>query len=169
VLSKRALLVALIVAATALFVVGTTIERNRGDEHPAAEQSSESGEQGEAAHSEEGEEGPASEPARDEGSESEEILGIDPESAGLVAVAAVASLLLAAAVWRSPDRKALLLLVAAAMLAFAALDIREVVHQVDENRGGLAVLAALVAVLHLAAASVGGAAALGRGVNSTRR
>jgi hypothetical protein len=43
------------------------------------------------------------------------------------------------------------------MLTFAALDIREIVHQADESRAGLAVLAATIAALHLIAA---GAAAL---------
>ena len=37
------------------------------------------------------------------------------------------------------------------MLAFAALDIQEVVHQSDEARTGLAILAAVVAALHVAA------------------
>jgi hypothetical protein len=45
---------------------------------------------------------------------------------------------------------------ALAMLAFTALDIREVTHQLSESRPGLAALAATVALLHLAA----GAAAL---------
>lgn len=49
--------------------------------------------------------------------------------------------------------------VALAMAAFAALDVREVVHRVDESRTGLALLAALVAVLHLAAAVLAARAA----------
>jgi hypothetical protein len=48
-------------------------------------------------------------------------------------------------------------------LLWAALDIREVVHQVDESRAGIAVLAAAVAVLHVAAAGVAGRLGLGRG------
>jgi hypothetical protein len=43
------------------------------------------------------------------------------------------------------------LLVAAAMLAFAIFDIAEVFHQIDRSEGGIAAIAALVAVLHLAA------------------
>ena len=139
-----------IVAATVLFVVGTTIERNQGENHSATEETTHGGEaaRGEPA---------ASESTSGEESGSEEILGVDPESAALVAIAAGVSLLLAAAVWRWPDRGALLLLVAAAMLAFAALDVREVVHQIDENRSGLAVLAAFVALLHLGSAAASGA------------
>lgn len=37
---------------------------------------------------------------------------------------------------------------------FTALDMREVFHQVDENREGLALLAGVVAVLHVPAAAV---------------
>jgi hypothetical protein len=40
------------------------------------------------------------------------------------------------------------------MVALAALDVREVVHQVDEHNGGLAALAGVVAALHLAAAAI---------------
>ena len=40
------------------------------------------------------------------------------------------------------------------MLAFAALDIQEAVHQSDEARIGLAILAGVVAALHLAAAAL---------------
>jgi hypothetical protein len=46
-----------------------------------------------------------------------------------------------------------------AMLAFAALDVREVFHQGDINESGLAVLAGAVAALHLAAAAVAAAMA----------
>jgi hypothetical protein len=51
---------------------------------------------------------------------------------------------------------ALLAVIAGVMLAFAVLDVREVFHQLDEDRDGLALLAALVAVLHLASAAVAG-------------
>ena len=39
------------------------------------------------------------------------------------------------------------------MLTFAALDIRELTHQIHESRPGLAALAAAVALLHLLAAA----------------
>jgi hypothetical protein len=57
-----------------------------------------------------------------------------------------------------PNR--LLALTAAAVLGFAVLDAREVAHQIDINKNGLAVLAGLVAVLHLAAAAVAASMAL---------
>jgi hypothetical protein len=74
-------------------------------------------------------------------------------------VAVVVSLLLAAAVWWRGGSPVVLGAVALAMAAFFALDVRGVVHQVDESRAGLAVLAAVVATLHLAAALVAARAA----------
>jgi hypothetical protein len=53
-------------------------------------------------------------------------------------------------------RGVLVALLAAAMLAFAAVDVREVVQQLDADAGGLALLAGTVAALHLAAAAVAG-------------
>jgi hypothetical protein len=47
------------------------------------------------------------------------------------------------------------------MAAFAALDVREVVHQIGESRTGLTLLAVLVAALHLAAAALAARQALG--------
>lgn len=44
--------------------------------------------------------------------------------------------------------------VVVAMVAFAALNVRELFHQVDESKTGLALLAGTVAVLHLGAAFV---------------
>lgn len=83
---------------------------------------------------------------------SEDLLGINPEATGLVVIAVVVSLLLAGLVLtvRSPLLAAGVALV---MLAFTALDIRELTHQLNESRPGLAALAATVAVLHLAAAA----------------
>jgi hypothetical protein len=143
----RKLLVALIVVATACFVVGTTIERNSADTHKEAPVSAES--TGEAAgHTEAG------------GSEKNaeaRILGIDIEAVPFVILAALGSLALAAAIWLRPNLVPLLLVAAAAMLAFAVLDIREVAHQAEEDRAGLAAFAGVIALLHLAAAGVSGA------------
>src|ERR687886_172458 len=65
----------------------------------------------------------------------------------------------AAAVWRGAAAR-LLAVVALVMAAFAALDVREVVHQIDESRTGLTLLALLVAALHLAAAALAARAAV---------
>jgi Flp pilus assembly protein TadB len=83
-------------------------------------------------------------------------LGIDIESAPFIALAAAASLLLALGAWLRPRWVLLLVGIALAMLVFAALDVREVFHQSDESRTGLAVLAGFVALLHLGAAAVAG-------------
>jgi hypothetical protein len=91
---------------------------------------------------------------------SEELLGVNPESTVLLVVAVVASLLLAAGVWWLGASPIVLGIVALAMAAFGALDVREVVHQADESRTGLMLLAALVAVLHFAAAALAARAAV---------
>lgn len=54
--------------------------------------------------------------------------------------------------WRR--RHWLLAVVGLAMLAFAALDIREVAHQIDANRTALAIVAGTVAALHLIVAAL---------------
>lgn len=70
------------------------------------------------------------------------------------------SLLLTAAVWRFGGSFSVLTVVALAMAGFCALDVREVVHQAEESRTGLAMLAAVVAALHLGAALLAARAAL---------
>jgi Flp pilus assembly protein TadB len=160
-LRSRLLLAAVMTAATALFVVGVSVERAQPDQHAGerAEQSHETGE----SHAETGEEAvethgapSVGESGHDTHQEEPRILGIDPESTPLVVVAIVGSLLLVAAVLRWSHATALLAFVAVAMLAFAALDVREVTHQLDEDQAGVAILAASVATLHLAAAALAG-------------
>jgi hypothetical protein len=157
---RRSLLGALVLAATVAFVLGTALERGSGEspasrraERPASPRAESRGRiEGEAkTHAEGGE-------ARTEGGHSRSelrALGVDFEAAPFVALAAAASIALALAAWRRPSA-AVLLALAAAMLAFAALDVREVAHQLSENRTGLALLAGAVAVLHAAAAAVAG-------------
>jgi hypothetical protein len=161
------ILIALIVVATAAFGIGAAIEKSEHND----ESSESAGLQG-AIHTaatgawdtilvsgESGESGgeTAGESSRGEHSESggethsEDLLGIDPESTALVVLAIFGSLLLAAAVWLRPEATPVLALVGLAMLFFAALDIREAVHQSDESNGGLMALALCIATLHLAA------------------
>ena len=83
-------------------------------------------------------------------------LGVDIEAVPFVALAVLVSLGLAGAAWLRPRWLALLVVVAATMLAFAGLDVREVFHQQDESRTGSALLAAAIAALHLGAAGVAG-------------
>lgn len=81
----------------------------------------------------------------------EKVLGINLESTPFVLLAVIGSLLLVGMVWTG-QAPWIFLVVSAAMIAFAVFDIAEVFHQVDRDEGGIAALAGLVAVLHLAAA-----------------
>jgi hypothetical protein len=157
--NTRKLLVALILVATAAFAVGVAIERSEGGEEGAETEQEQAGEPAvsdEAAESAETAEqseaqGEEADGSGDEGGE--EILGIDPESIPVVLVGVAVSLALAAAVWLRSAR-GVAAVVVLAMLAFAALDVRELAHQIDEENAGLAVTAGLVACLHLAAATL---------------
>jgi hypothetical protein len=131
--TPRALFVVLVVVATAAFVVGVAVERSSSDEHVAEP----AGEGLEEPHGEE--------------QADDQLLGVDIEAAPFVALAAIGSLLIAAGVWLRPKLAAVLALAVVSMLAFTAFDIRELFHQFDEERTGLAVLAGVIALLHLAA------------------
>jgi hypothetical protein len=129
----------LITVATVLFAIGVSIEKP--DAHT---------ESAEVAHAE-GEAAEGETAAAEDGDGEEALLGIDLESTPLVVLAVIASFALAAGAWARSDSHAVLTLIGVAMLAFAVLDIREPIHQLDEDESGLALLAALVAALHLAA------------------
>lgn len=150
----RPVLVALILAATATFVVGVAIERSDEAGHHDEGAHVSPAENGTEASEEHDEAAPVQSQAGEEHADEElRPLGVDIEAWPFVALAAAASLALAAAAWLNPRSGALLAFIAVAMLAFAALDIREVLHHADVDEGGLAVLAAAVAALHLAAAT----------------
>ena len=145
----RWILVALLVASTALFAVGAIAERSTADTHTV--RTHERSESIEAAHSETGE-------TRAESGET--VIGVDVESTPLVVLAVVAGLGLAGlTATRSGQRAGVLWAIALIALAWAALDVREVLHQADESRTGLALVAAAVAILHLATAAVAAALA----------
>lgn len=163
-----------LLASTAIFVVGAVVERNQGHQEPTSPSSeqgsggSETGAHvegsGEAAHTE------ATTPGAEQSGESgsnEKLFGVDPEGAPAVIVAVLVALLVAAAAWWRPVP---LVLVIGFLfcLAAAGLDIREIVHQVDGDNTGVAVLAGLVTLLHLLAA-VAAAAALTNVMGSARR
>jgi hypothetical protein len=141
----RVLLVGLIVAATTAFVVGVSIERGHESSHHAAP-----GEVSQPSTNETD----SGEGAATEAHAELRPLGVNVEAWPFVAAAAIASLALAAGAWLRPTWASLLALVAVAMLLFAALDIREVVHQGDIDENALAVLAGEVAALHLAASTL---------------
>ena len=171
-MNLRVLLVALIALSTMGFVIGTTIERNSEDGHDeAGETLSEESAEGGEAHSEEeeigeSEEAPGeeAESGHEENEEEWKPLGVDIEDAPFVALAAIFSVALAAGAWVRPRCVTLLAVIALVMVAFAALDVREVFHQQDEDETGLAVLASVIAALHLGAAAV--AASMGRTANA---
>ena len=150
----RRALVALLVAATTLFAIGVAVERSSTDTHaePAsAERTSED------AHAEGDEAAEDVEPgeAAEQAEGGEELLGVDIESTPLVVLAVVAGLALAAlSASGLGRRRSFLLAVTVIALAWAVLDVREVVHQLDESRTGVALLALAVAALHAAAAAV---------------
>jgi hypothetical protein len=88
-------------------------------------------------------------------------LGVNVEAVPFVVLAAVASIAVALAAWFRPRMVPLLLAIAGAMLVFALLDVREVFHQSDESRSGLAVVAVVIATLHASAVVVAGMMARG--------
>jgi hypothetical protein len=156
----RLAVIAAILAATVMFVIGTVIERVeiRGEratahrEVPGGEHGHESGAENEAERHRET-------PARPITPESgEELFGINPESTGLVLAAALISVALALAVGLLRRSVLVPIAVLVVMLPFAALDIRELVHQLQEARSGLATLAGVIAALHIGVAA--GAVAL---------
>jgi hypothetical protein len=145
----RLTLVGLLAVSTVLFGVGVIAERSNSDTHAEPEA---------AAHVEEsGEPEGAHEEVGEEHDEDERLLGVDLESTPLVVLAVLAGLGLAVlAAGRIGRLRGFLLGVTIVALAWAALDIRELVDQIDESRTGIALVAAAVAVLHLAAAAVSG-------------
>jgi hypothetical protein len=162
----RGALVLLLVATGCLFAVGSTIERHHRHHESTAAKSSEA-KGGQTTSESGGETGSeSSKPTPAEHGASPEagarILGINTESLALSIIAVVASLLLAAAVWLRPVRLVLVAVVVFG-LVFAAGDGRELVHQLDDSNSGLAAVAALLLVLHLAVAALAAAALPRRG------
>jgi hypothetical protein len=168
----------LLVVSAVLFAVGTVIEhsqRAHHDVHAVASPATKGGEtstektaNGESSGSGEsstkaGETKPAesASPAVASGesggeTHSEKIAGVDPESWPLVGLAIAISLLIAAGVYRRRGRW-LAAAVAFAIL-FAAGDIRELVHQIQESRTTVATIAASLIALHLLIAATAAAA-----------
>lgn len=168
----RRIAAVLFLVTAALFAVGVAAEDDTHTEtgvessDTAAEQpASESGD----AH-EDGAEEPGSdegagdgveggEQGHDESSEEETVLGIDAESPVTVTLAVLASVALATGLWFTNRRPVAIAAVAVGAL-FALFDIAEVVHQLDESKNGLAMLAASIALGHGLAAGLAGRSAL---------
>ena len=136
----------MLVVTTAVFVIGTTVEKGKESSESASERAEETG--SEDAHAEGGE---SAESGEDEEST---VFGIDRESRGVIAIAALLSFAVAALVWFRP-RRSVWVIVALLGIAFLVADIGEVRHQLDESADGVALLAAVVAAGHLAVAAMG--------------
>jgi hypothetical protein len=149
-MSMRAWLVALIVLATAGFVVGTSIERHDSRSERSSPSSGETSGESAETHAAE---------TTGSGETHKELrpLGVNIEAVGFVVLASLASLGLAALGYTRPRWLLGLAAIAVAMIIFGALDVREAFHQSDESRTGLVVLAACIAALHFAAAALAGA------------
>ena len=150
----------LLVAASAVFAIGVVVERSQPDQHEESTQqhTDEPGAAPEGSQEREAQERrERSEITEADEENPEELFGVNTESVGLVIAAIAVSLLLAVAALtvRSPLVLGLIFIVA---LGAAVFDIREVMHQVDESRDGVATLAMLTAVLHVLTALVAAAA-----------
>ena len=159
--NRRGLVIGVMLAlATVFFVWGSFAERSGHDDVHTLVPSGASSENGESA-AQRAAEGGAAEGRSAEvlTSESAEYrpLGVNLESTPLVIGGAAVSLLLAALVIVR-SRREVLIVVALLALAFTALEIAEVAHQIDANKTGLVALALLAGVLHALTAglAVGG-------------
>jgi len=141
----------LLVIAAGLFVIGVAVETGGGHDESSEVAGSLPGVEGSAEH-EAAEHAEAGSGHDDEG---ERLLGVDVESSLAVTVAVVVSLALAVGLWLR-QRRRLAGVVAVVAVVFAVFDIAEVVHQARESGGGLIVLAAVVAAVHLAAGILAG-------------
>ena len=170
------LLATLLIASAVLFGTGVAMERSAPDVHSesttnAHDEGTESAARGESEEAEdshsESEESQAAEDTTQENSESDEdIFGVNPEANATVGVAIAASLMLAALVlWMGSP--IVWTLAGAFALVAAGLDIREVMHQLDESHEGIAAVAAGVAALHIAALVVAARLVLGRRTNAS--
>ena len=147
---SRIVVALLLVASATTFAAGVAIERSGHHDASAvtgAAVTNPTAPEGSAAR----ETGEKHTPAQVTEAKSEQLFGVNTESNTVIAFVVAISLLLAigALAIRSP-----LILVSIAVfgLGAVAFDVREVLHQLDESRTGVATLAALIAALHLALA-----------------
>ena len=156
----KLLLVCSLLASTALFTVGVALERSHteapstrtptGEVSPAGETGSGGGTGGTSEGGSPGQSTSTHETAATTETSGHDavFLGVNLESWWLVGVVVVLSIGLAAAIWFRPA-KPVLAVTSAFAIFFAAFDVAEVSHQVSASHGGLVVIAAMVALLHL--------------------
>lgn len=135
----------LLLASATVFAIGVGVERSKT--HAEATAHTETSGEGSAAH--ESQEGSPTSTTSEAAapSESETLLGVNIESWGVVAAVVALSLALAALVVTTRSVPLLGIVVVFALGA-TVLDVREVLHQIDESRTGVALLAGLATVLH---------------------
>ena len=149
----------LLVASAALFAVGIHTERSTHHEttteatHAAPAGHTESGESGGEASGETPT--TAVESSGTHAEASERVLGINTETDTVVNVVVIVSLLLAAGIVFATRYRALVLVAVGFCLGTGIFDVAEIAHQISRSEHGLALLAAAVALAHLAAAGVG--------------
>ncbi len=156
---SRSLLSILLILGAALFAIGVGLERRTVDSHTTTEAAATA-----TPHTETGGEtgvetsaatvaASASQSESAGESSGERVFGLKLESTALLIIAVAISFALAALTWRSNLR--LVVLAAAAFSAvFAIFDIAEAIHQGRSSRAGVATLAVIIAVVHLAAAAL---------------
>ncbi|MEQ1736021.1 MAG: hypothetical protein ABL886_06425 [Rhodoglobus sp.] len=138
------LVAALLLLAASLVMVGVSIESTSGHLEPS--ESSVQGEGGES-HDEAGE-GPTQ--ATEPGLEGATLAGIPLESPLFIDGLAVASIVVAVAIWVRPGRVTGTLAILFSVAA-AAFDVSEIQHQAAEGSLGLLAVAMTIVVLRLAA------------------
>ena len=140
----------LMVVGAALFAIGSRVERGSTDVHGSEPASHVEGSETGENHAGEDQEQSAS---ASETGESERVLGLNLESTPMIVLAVAVSVALAALTWRL-NTSLLLLATIAFAVAFGVLDLAELGHQTNESRTRLVVIAALLAVIHFAAAAI---------------
>ncbi len=160
---RRRILIALLLAASGLlFFVGTRIEAHTGGrqeqgghvEHPAESGGGHEQSEGGAPSHVEGE--TTSEPTAEAGhsESSEKVLGLNLESLPFAIAVTAISILLAVLVAFTASR-AVIVAVVGISAGAAVFDVLEVVHQLDQSKPSLAVVAALVLALHTTITALG--------------
>ncbi|MDT5328329.1 MAG: hypothetical protein QOF25_5481 [Mycobacterium sp.] len=142
----------LLVAAAALLILGVVFERHTesGAEHPVVAAATGEPQEGHHDESTEGTHAePGTAPDNPGGEAAERLTGISVESTWVVALAAIASIALAIAVWLRPIRPVIAMVVTFTAAALV-LDTLEIGHQLGADRIALAALAGGIAALRVA-------------------
>ena len=146
---SRIVLAALVVIAAALLIAGALLERSGHHEARPAQTTAHVEASGEAS------EGHVATETADQSSPepSERVLGVNFESNAILAAVGLGAMLLAGVVALTGSQVAVAVALAVSSAA-VVFDMAEVVHQVNRSSAGLALVAALVAVVHAVSAAI---------------